>query len=225
MNNLSDVMGGANLYGGTSYSFTVDRFGAANSAIYFNNGYLQVPSGVYFYGDFTVIAWINLKSYQYYSRIIDFGNGSPGDNVILCLDTSNPYLIAQVYSTQTESIILENSLQLNQWYHIAFVLSGTTGFIYVNGRQGATGTLSLPRNVQRTRNYIGKSNWPEANADAVYDDLKIYNETLEATDILNEYILTSNYGKIFLYFIYLKFLNHYYITKPLDYILNITFSV
>jgi len=135
------------------------------------------------------------------------------------------FLQAQVYSTQTESIILENSLQLNQWYHIAFVLSGTTGFIYVNGRQGATGTLSLPRNVQRTRNYIGKSNWPEANADAVYDDLKIYNETLEATDILNEYILTSNYGKIFLYFIYLKFLNHYYITKPLDYILNITFSV
>ncbi len=95
----------------------------------------------------------------------------------------------------------------------------------MNGRQGATGTLSLPRNVQRTRNYIGKSNWPEVNADAVYDDLKIYNETLEATDILNEYILTSNYGKIFLYFIYLKFLNHYYITKPLDYILNITFSV
>ena len=201
MNNLSDVIGGANLYGGTSYSFTVDRFGAANSAIYFNNGYLQVPSGVYFYGDFTVIAWINLKSYQYYSRIIDFGNGSPDDNVILFLDRLYPYLMAKVYSTQTGSTI-ENSfshrLQINQWYHIAFVLSGTTGFIYVDGIQVVAGTLFLPRNVQRTSNYIGKSNWPDANADAVYDDLKIYNEALAATDILNEYNLTSNYGKIFL---------------------------
>ncbi len=201
MNNLCDVIGGANLYNGSSYSFTVDRFGAANSAIYFNKGYLQVPSGVYFYGDFTVIAWINLKSFQSQSRIIDFG--SPDDNVILKLGASSPYLMAQVYSTQTESVI-ENSfshrLQINQWYHIAFVLSGTNGFIYVDGIQVVAGTLFLPRNVQRTSNYIGKSNWPDRNADAVYDDLKIYNETLAATDILNEYILTSNYGKIFLCF-------------------------
>jgi len=108
MNNLSDVIGGSNLYGGTSYSFTTDRFCEENSAIWFNNGYLQVPPGVFFYGDFTVIAWINLKSYQYYSRIIDFGNGSPDDNFILCLNGSNPYLMAQVFSTHY--IILVNSL-------------------------------------------------------------------------------------------------------------------
>ncbi len=41
MSNLSDVISGANLFGGLSYSFVPDRF--FNSAIYFNKGYLQVP--------------------------------------------------------------------------------------------------------------------------------------------------------------------------------------
>jgi len=81
MSNLSDVVGGANLYNGYSYSYTYDRLCSANSAIYFNKGYLQVPSGVYFYGDFNVTAWIYLKSYQSYSRVIDFGNGQAVENI------------------------------------------------------------------------------------------------------------------------------------------------
>jgi hypothetical protein len=43
MSNLSDVIGGANLFGGENYSFVQDRFGTPNSAIYFNKGFLQVP--------------------------------------------------------------------------------------------------------------------------------------------------------------------------------------
>ncbi len=54
MSCISDIVGGADLYNGVSYSLTTDRFGNANSAIYLNNGYLQVPTGVYFSGDFTV---------------------------------------------------------------------------------------------------------------------------------------------------------------------------
>ncbi len=35
MNNLTDLIGGANLFGGSSYSFVPDRFCSLNSAIYF----------------------------------------------------------------------------------------------------------------------------------------------------------------------------------------------
>jgi hypothetical protein len=80
MNNLTDVIGGAYLFGGSNYSFVPDRFCSLNSAIYLNKGYLQVPAGVYFSGDFTLTAWIYLKSYQSYSRIFDFGNGEGKDN-------------------------------------------------------------------------------------------------------------------------------------------------
>ena len=77
MSNQSDVVGGANLFGRSSYSFVPDRFCSANSAIYFNKGYLQVPEGVYFSGDFTFTAWVYLKSYQPWSRIFDFGKFPP----------------------------------------------------------------------------------------------------------------------------------------------------
>jgi hypothetical protein len=52
--------------------------------------------------------------------------------------------------------------------------------------------------VQRTRNYIGKSNWPDANADAVYDDLKIYNEALAPDLILNDFNQSPSDGLLYL---------------------------
>jgi hypothetical protein len=198
MSNLSDVVGGANLFGGVNYSFVPDRFGSPNSAIYFNSGYLQVPEGVYFSGDFTVTAWIYLKSYQSWSRIFDFGNGSPNDNVGLAMvgTTSQirgfAFIGSSFSSIQTSSVI-----NLNEWYFISFVLSGTTGFIYVNGTQVTNGTLQIPNNIIRTSNYIGKSNWASnSNADAIYDEFKIYVGALSSKEIRNEYEISSNIGKL-----------------------------
>jgi hypothetical protein len=52
----TDMIGNKDLYNPVNANFSSDRFGNINSAIYLNNGYYQVPSGVYFYGDFTFIA-------------------------------------------------------------------------------------------------------------------------------------------------------------------------
>ena len=46
MSNLNDLVGDANLRDGSNYSFVSDRFNNPNSAIYFNNGYLKIPSGL-----------------------------------------------------------------------------------------------------------------------------------------------------------------------------------
>ena len=89
---------------------------------------------------------------------------------------------------QTSSSIIN----LNQWFFISFVLNGTTGFIYINGNQVATGTLNVSNNQTRTNNYIGKS---DLNADAIYDEFKIYKEALSSNDILKEYQSSSNNGK------------------------------
>ena len=197
MNNLTDVVSGANLFGGSNYSFYPDRFSTSNSAIYFNRGYLQVPTGVYFSGDFTVTAWIYLKSYQYYSRIIDFGNGQENENVLLGLAGRTSQIIGFSYNSSSKTYIEASSIiNLNQWYFISFVLSGTTGYIYVNGSQVATKTLLLvPNNITRTSNYIGKSNWAsDSNADAIYDEIKIFKGALSSNDIMNEYTISSNNG-------------------------------
>jgi hypothetical protein len=196
MSNLTDIVGGANMYGGSSYSFTYDRFCNAYSAIYFNVGFLQVPSGVYFSGDFTITAWIYLLAYQSHSRIIDFGNGAASDNVVFAMMSSSSSMYALINNATSHILITTPSLiQLNTWYHVAFVFKGTVGYIYVNGNLATSGTQYVPRNVSRSSNYIGKSNWiNNQNANATYDDLRIYAEALSATQILTEYITSSNNG-------------------------------
>jgi hypothetical protein len=196
MSNMSDIVGGANLYGGLNYSFVPDRFCSANSAIYFNQGYLQVPPGYYFTGDFTVTAWIYLKSYQYYSRIIDFGNGQSSSNVISGMFGNSSNLFGIIFQNLNFTN-LKTSLNLNlsQWYFVSYVLSSNTAYIYVNGIQVGTGQSFAPSKILRTKNYIGKSNW-DANsyADAIYDEIKIYQGGLSLNQIINEYNFSSNNG-------------------------------
>jgi len=196
MSSLSDAVGEANLFEGVNYSFVPDRFCSAKSAIYFNGGYLQVPNGVYFSGDFTFTAWVYLKSYQSWSRFFEFGNGLGSDNVIFAMVYSTSQLIGLTFDGSSQSYIETSSsttiINLYEWNFISFVLSNLTGYIYVNGDQVANGILNVPNNITRTKNYIGKSYSPlGSNADAIYDELKIYQDALSSIDIKNEY---SNAG-------------------------------
>jgi len=205
MNNLSDVMSGANLYGGSNYCFASDRFGSPNSAIYFYKGYLQVPSGVYFSSEFTFTAWINLVRYQDWSRIIDFGNGQGIDNVLLSfkqknLQTNNPQLVGSVYQGSTNlDLKTSSNINLNQWHFVAFVLRNSIGYIYLNGNLVESGSLLIPNKINTTKNYIGKSNWGhDPYAEAFYDDIKIYSGALSINDIINKYNLEStNFSKYY----------------------------
>jgi hypothetical protein len=193
MNNLSDVMSGANLYGGSNYYFAPDRFGLPSSAVYFNQGFLQVPSGIYFSGEFTFTAWIYLVKCQDWSRIIDFGNGQGIDNVLLTFYQSTSQIQGSVNQGSANAYFKTSSIiNLNQWYFVSFVLSNKIGYIYVNGNQFASGTLLIPNKINTTKNYIGKSNWAnDLYAEAVYDDIKIYSGALSPNDIINKYNLES----------------------------------
>ena len=200
MSNLTDVVGGANMYGGSSYSFTYDRFCNAYSAIYFNVGYLQAPAGVYFSGNFTITVWAYFLSHQLCSRIIDFGNaiGSSSDSMILYMSCSGNKIAGSLFNVSTMSSLTISSplIQLNSWYHFAFVLSGTIGYIYINGNlAGSSGNLNILRNITRNYNYIGKSNSAgQPNANATYDDLRIYAGALSAAQILTDYRTSSMNG-------------------------------
>ena len=63
-NSTNDVVGGYNFYGGSSTgkSFTTDRFGYSNSAVYLQNSYFNLKGGVYFAGDYTVSLWVKVHS-------------------------------------------------------------------------------------------------------------------------------------------------------------------
>jgi len=110
---------------------------------------------------------------------------------------STSQLTGSLFKGSSRSFIetsLSSKINLNEWYFISFVLNGTIGYIYVNGDQVATNTLNVPNNITRTSNYIGKSNYDDPNADAIYDELKIYQGALSSADILNEYKKNSKNG-------------------------------
>jgi hypothetical protein len=199
LSNLSDLIGGANLFGGENYTFVPDRFCAPNSALYFDYGYLQVPTGVYFSGDFTFTAWIYLKTYESFSRIFEFANnGNYSDSVFLAMNSPASVLKGFIYNGTTGlglGLFSKPIINLNEWYFVSFVLNGTIGYIYVNGNQTQSGRLLAPNNINRTQNFIGKNGLNKANA--IYDEIKIYQIALTSSQIMNEYIATSQMTSYF----------------------------
>jgi hypothetical protein len=110
-------------------------------------------------------------------------------------------LVLQHYQTDTSNsiaLVSNTPIQLHQWQHLAFTFSSLTlkANIYVNGLIVATGkATSSPNNILRTSNFIGKSNWGNPNADAIFDELKIFSVALTQSQIKkemsNEFYLSS----------------------------------
>lgn len=183
--NANDVSGNNN--NGTVFGATAaaDRFGNPNSAMSFDgvNDYIDVPDGTYFNGgDFTISCWFFARSYNNWARIIDFANGAPSDNIILALtngNTGRQSLVNYAGTTVGPAVTVPNSPATNRWHHITATWSNGNAVLFLNGVQVASGPASTPANVVRTINYIGRSAWAgDAYANAIYDDLRIYNRAL-----------------------------------------------
>lgn len=185
-----DLIGAAHMTNGVNASMTKDIFENPNSAINLNGGYFELPPGVYFNGSFTVTVLIKV-SIKRESTLFDFGNGIGQDNVLLDFlsNTDNPCLY--VYDSSTQYYVEANvELVTGKWEFLAFVVDGSTGYIYLNGEKVASGTIKAPSNIIRTNNYFGKSNWPTyLNAYADFDELKIYNRALNIQEITEEYLV------------------------------------
>jgi hypothetical protein len=182
---VNDTVSKANMYNGVNVEFVEDRFGNPNSAIRFTEGYYQVPSGVYFNGDFTISLWVKLlNSYSYDQKIISFTNDVVGDDIYLSYYSNQASLYSTVsYSQSTISSSIP--FLYRQWTHLVATLSGTTGSIYLNGMlAGKSNNMLIPRNIYTTSNYIGNGN----NYGLDLDDLRIYNKSMNQSDVYNLFI-------------------------------------
>lgn len=194
MDNHSDIVGAAHLYGGTNFIYVHDRYNNPKSAIYLHQGFLQVPGGVYFNGDFSMSCWLKLRADQKWVRIIDFGNAQNADNIFITTFGSKSNLgVGSSYDINNKSIFSSRNteLRLEVWYHVATVLKNQTASVYVNGelRSQSAGDMLVPRNVFRTENYFGRSNFQESDLDAevVLDEMKIYRGALTDQEIFDEF--------------------------------------
>ncbi|GGN65794.1 hypothetical protein GCM10010112_27550 [Actinoplanes lobatus] len=84
-------------------------------------------------------------------------------------------------------------LPLNQWTHVVFTMSGSTGRIYFNGVLQAIRT-DFPINLgdvgvggNTTANFIGGTSWGDARFDGLIDDFRLYGYELSAEHVTQLY--------------------------------------
>ena len=151
----------------------------------------SILKGEYFGENFTITVWCNFRTFTDWERVLDFGNGAYSDNVILALwnDQNQVYGQAYNYNYTYDLTLSIQKIQLNVWYHVAFVLNAQYGYVYTNGVLISTNLLNQCNPVNRTSNFIGRSNWHaygDLNADAIFDDIKIFNRSLSSDQVLFE---------------------------------------
>ena len=155
------------------------------SGVYIYNTY-KAPQGTYFNGDFTVTVNLRMLTCDSGARVLDFGNGKQNDNVALLASdgtSCKPKLI--VYSgTSASSVVSSQALITNLFYDLTYMVKGTTGYIYVDGVLTGSGPIFSPRNVIRTSNYLGKSNWAsDGHFNGHLSNLTLYKRALTTTEI------------------------------------------
>jgi hypothetical protein len=158
------------------------------NAISFNgtSNYVSVPSATWFSGDLTVEAWVYVRSYGNWGRVIDFGNGTTNNILLAYSEATTGKPIFQIYAGgSSSSVESPTPLPTNQWVHLAATLQNTTGTLYVNGAAMAVNAAMVrPSALIRTNNYIGRSNWGVDDcANAVFDDVRIWNVARSEGDL------------------------------------------
>ena len=185
---LSDATSGAHTAAlTTSYNFVS---GLSGNAVQLTGGYASLPTGIVSsVSNFTIAAWIKADSLSNWMRIFDFGT-STTNYMFLTPDagTTNALRFAIAASSGSEQQLNGPALTAGTWYHIAVVLSGNTGTLYVNGAAVATNssmTLHPSSLGSTTHNYLGKSQFSSDPAFlGTIDDFRIYSRALSAAEIL-----------------------------------------
>ena len=163
--------------------------------------YLTVASGQNYYsGGFTCEAIVKFTSAaQTWERIIDFGSGTPSENIIFSRSGNSNDLRLQIFngSTSVADISATGAITNGSYAHYAVTANGTNLYIYKNGVQVATVASSgLPGNVSRSTNYIGRSLWSgDSYFSGNIDMVRTYSRALSAAEINANYRSIANkYG-------------------------------
>jgi len=150
-------------------AFTVSRFGdtvhsgynpfstVSDGSAYFDGtgDYLTIPNNSGFQlgsGNFTIENWVNFSSLptsNNISSMVGLWDGTPYTQfsyLATLYNNSGTYQLTFFYSTNgssVSSISVNWTPSLNTWYHIAFVRSSNSLYIFVDGTQiGSTGSLT-----------------------------------------------------------------------------------
>src|SRR5262245_58816749 len=126
----------------------------------------------------TVEAWVYVRAYSEWARLMDFGNGAGFNNIVCALSMGASGQPALYFFNESAVIIgsvtSPTALPLNTWTHLAFTHDGTNGSIFINGNPVTSGPMPVPPSATRTNNFIGRSNFGDTYANAIIDEFRIW---------------------------------------------------
>ena len=153
-----------------------------------SDDFVTVPSGmVNGLNDITIASRVRWDGGGAWQRIFDFGNNTT--QYMVLTPRSGGGTLRFTISTNgivagAEQRLEAPPLPVGEWSHVAVTLVGDTGTLYVNGAPAATGTISLnPSSVAPTKNYLGKSQFPDPYFNGMIDDFRIYDRGLSAAEV------------------------------------------
>ena len=151
------------------------------------SGHISLPTmNINYSQGLTIEVWVRYNSFKNWSRIVDFGNGAPSDNILLLNPGMSNTLMFQIHrGTAAQNIQVDGFLELGKWTHIAVTQDPSGGTkIYKNGQLIQSGTCQLPNSVNRTMNYIGRSNWAgDAYFDGQMAEFRLWNRSRTEAEI------------------------------------------
>lgn len=153
--------------------------------------YVQVPEMNEDYSQgLTVSFWAKPTSNGSWARFMDFGNACPSDNIIFTRYATTNNLMLQTFQGGTPStLIATDGIVQNEWHHYVFTIDASNkGTIYRDGDVLTSGTVTLPSNLTRSYNYIGKSC---SGGDALYagfmDEFAVLNRAFSDEEVKATY--------------------------------------
>jgi hypothetical protein len=160
--------------------------------------YLVLPTHIGECADFTFAAWVYWNGGNAWQRIFDFGNNTTQYMFLTPSSVSDTlrFGITTSGNGSGEQQVNTTSLPVGQWTHVAVTLNGNVGTIYVNGTPRATNNAMTlnPSDFQPSKNYIGKSQWPDPLFNGMIDEVRIADYALNAAQIA-ELMTTTQPGQ------------------------------
>lgn len=169
-----------------------------------SGGYVDLPdiaSGAIWSG-LTISFYANWGAINNFERIIDFGNGSGSNNILIGRDGGSNAAFLEVYEAGTSGGYCRSGpgsvnanvssgngyLSANTWNHWTVTLGGGYCTWYKDGSQtNQVAYTRMPQAVTLVNNYIGKSNWNDPYFEGGIGDLAIYKAVLNSTQITQNY--------------------------------------
>ena len=171
-------------------SFVEGRNGGYAAKLVKNSkSYVELPKGaVSRLYDFTIATWIKIPGGK--GRIFDFGSGTGVFMIAAANSTGLKYKIT--CEKGAFDFTVPCKWTTTDWHHLVITQKGKDMAVYFDGEEVGTAVNEkeiYPKDMGvTTQNWLGRSQWAQdAYCDHVYDDFRIYNYAIEASDVTTLY--------------------------------------